>query len=50
MGGYAAYVWPALLLTVAVLGGLWVASARRLKSCEAALAALAKKDGDGSQA
>jgi heme exporter protein D len=37
MGGYAAFVWPAYALTAAVLGGLAVASWRKLKAAERAL-------------
>ena len=40
MGGHAAYVWPALGFAAAVLIGLAVASLRRLRAAEAALAAL----------
>ena len=40
MGGYAAYVWPALALTVAVMAGLWIASARSARAREAELARL----------
>jgi len=31
MGGYAAYVWPALGLTAVVLIGLWIATVRTLR-------------------
>jgi heme exporter protein D len=31
MGGYAGFVWPAFLLSLALLAGLWIASARSLK-------------------
>jgi heme exporter protein CcmD len=34
MGGYAAYVWPALGLTAAVLVGLAAASIGRLRAAE----------------
>ncbi len=40
MGGYAWFVWPAFAITVAVLGGLALASRRALKRRETALAAL----------
>lgn len=40
MGGYAAYVWPAFGIALALLLALLVASRRRLKSREAELAAL----------
>lgn len=40
MGGHAAYVWPALGFAAAVLVGLALASLRRLRAAEAALAAL----------
>ena len=37
MGGYAAYVWPALGLTVAILLGMAIASIARLRAAERAL-------------
>jgi heme exporter protein D len=40
MGGYARFVWPAWGVGVLVLGGLVVASVRRLREREAELAAL----------
>jgi heme exporter protein D len=40
MGGYAAYVWPALALTAVVLIGLLVASLRTLRARERQLALL----------
>ncbi len=40
MGGYAAYVWPAMGLTVAVLIGFVVTSLRRLRRTRRQLAAL----------
>jgi heme exporter protein D len=40
MGGYAAYVWPAVGLTLAVLVGFVVVSLRRLKRTRRQLAAL----------
>ncbi len=43
MGGYAAFVWPAWVLTAAILAGLAAASVRRLRALERELAEL---DGD----
>jgi heme exporter protein D len=40
MGGYAAYVWPALGLTAAVMAALLVASLRAARRNEAELAEL----------
>jgi len=40
MGGYAVYVWPAYGLTLAVMGGLALASWRRLRARERELRAL----------
>jgi heme exporter protein D len=40
MGGYAAFVWPALAVTAAVMAGLYVQSHRALQSREAALETL----------
>lgn len=40
MGGYAAYIWPAYLLTVVVMVGLLLVSWRGVKSRESELAAL----------
>ena len=37
MGGYAAFVWPALAVTAVVMAGLYVQSHRALQSQEAAL-------------
>jgi heme exporter protein D len=34
MGGYAAYVWPSLLVTALVMLVLFVASRRRLKEAQ----------------
>ena len=34
MGGYAAYVWPAWLVAAAVVLGITLDSARRLRSAE----------------
>ena len=55
MGGYAAYVWPALAVTVVVLAGLYFQSHRALHVREAALEALqrtkaAQDDSDGHEA
>ena len=41
MGGYADFVWTAYGLTAAVLAALVLASLRRLKALETALAAAA---------
>jgi heme exporter protein D len=38
MGGYAAFVWPAYGVTLAILAGLLVASWRGLRAREAELA------------
>jgi heme exporter protein D len=40
MGGYAAYVWPAVGLTLVVLLGFVILSLRRLKRTRRQLAAL----------
>jgi len=40
MGGYAAYVWPAVGLTLAVLLGFVASSLRRLRRTRRQLAAL----------
>lgn len=48
MGGYAAYVWPSLALTFAVLAGLWLASARALKRAEADLRTIEGAGRDGA--
>ena len=40
MGGYAGFVWPAYALAAAILGGLLLASLRRLRKAEADLKAL----------
>jgi heme exporter protein D len=40
MGGYAAFVWPAYGLAVAVLGGLALHSWRRYRASQSALEAL----------
>lgn len=49
MGGYAAYVWPALGLTVVVLAGLLVASAKSARRREAELAQLEAEAGRGDE-
>ena len=43
MGGYAAYVWPALLLTAAVMVGLAWHASRSLRREEAAAAVLEQR-------
>jgi len=40
MGGYGAFVWPAFGLTAVVMIGLLVATVRRLRATERALARL----------
>jgi len=45
MGGYAAFVWPALGLTAGILIAMAVASARRLRASEAALQAAEQAGG-----
>jgi heme exporter protein D len=51
MGGYAAFVWPALAVTAVVMAALYVQSHRALQANEAALAAMqrakAERDGGG---
>jgi len=49
MDGYAAYVWPALGLTVLVLAGLLIASARSAREREAELARLEAESGRGDE-
>ncbi|HEY7610628.1 MAG TPA: heme exporter protein CcmD [Alphaproteobacteria bacterium] len=49
MGGYAAYVWPALGLTVLVLGGLLIASLKSVRRREAELARLEAESGRGDE-
>ncbi len=44
MGGYAAYVWPALLLTALVMIALLVASWRAARRGEAELKRLERRD------
>lgn len=50
MGGYWPYVWPAFAVAAAVLGGLWVASWRRMRALETELAALPPRRRDGEAA
>jgi heme exporter protein D len=40
MGGYAAFVWPSLGLTVAVMAGLLIAALRQLRQRQRRLAEL----------
>ena len=40
MGGYAAYVWPSLVLTAAVMAGLLIATLSQLRSRQRRLAEL----------
>ena len=49
MGGYAAYVWPALGLTVGVLGALLIASVKSVRRREAELARLEAESGRGDE-
>ena len=42
MGGYGAYIWSSFAMTLAVLVLVWIASARRLKRNEQALAEMEK--------
>ena len=49
MGGYAAYVWPALGLTVLVLAGLLIASIKSVRRREAELAQLEAESGRGDE-
>jgi heme exporter protein D len=49
MGGYAAYVWPALGLTIAVLAGLVIASVKSARRREAELAQLEAETGRGDE-
>ena len=51
MGGYAAYVWPALALCAVVMIGCLIQSLRSLRAHEAVLAALeAESPGRGAAA
>ncbi len=49
MGGYAAYVWPALVLSALVLAALYVQSHRSLRAREAELAALLQEKADEAE-
>lgn len=49
MGGYAAYVWPALGLTVLVLAGLLIASVNSARRREAELARMEAEAGRGDE-
>jgi heme exporter protein D len=49
MGGYAAYVWPALGLTVVILAGLLVLSIKSVRRREAELARLEAEAGRGDE-
>jgi heme exporter protein D len=40
MGGYAAFIWPAYILSAVVLLGLWIESLRRLRERQRALVRL----------
>jgi heme exporter protein D len=40
MGGYAAFVWPSLGLTVAIMGGLLIVTLRQLRARQRRLAEL----------
>ena len=40
MGGYAAFVWPALGLTLAIMAGLLIATLRQLRQRQRRLAEL----------
>lgn len=46
MGGYAAYVWPAYGLAVALFIGLAASSWRQVKQAEAKLSALQEQGDD----
>ncbi len=50
MGGYAAYVWPALGLTAAVMIGLAWQSSRRLRQEERAAVELERSRNAGPEA
>ena len=49
MGGYAAYVWPALGLTAVVLAGLLMTSVRNVRRREAELARMEAEAGRGDE-
>jgi heme exporter protein D len=46
MGGYGAYVWPAYIVSAAVLAGLIILVLRRAAKARRTLAALEAKRGD----
>lgn len=45
MGGYGVFVWPAYGVTALVLAAVAIASQRRLRRCQAELAALERDTG-----
>ena len=47
MGGYAAYVWPALAVALIVLGFMWVAAWRDARAADAALRRMEQRIDDG---
>lgn len=49
MGGYAAYVWPALGLTVLVLAGLLISSVKSVRRREAELARMEAEASRGDE-
>ena len=49
MGGYAAYVWPALGLTVLVLAGLLISSVKSVRRREAELTRMEAEAGRGDE-
>jgi len=50
MGGYAAFVWPALGLSALVMAILYIQSHRSLAAREAELAALTRETSDETEA
>lgn len=50
MGGYAAYVWPAILVTGLVMAGLYLQSRHALGAREAELAALQRARAEAGEA
>ncbi len=48
MGGYAAFVWPALAIAAVVMTVLWVASWRTLRAREAELETLQRARADAA--
>ncbi len=50
MGGYAAFVWPALGLSALVMAILYIQSHRSLRAREAELAALTRETSDETEA